>query len=209
MNRNNQQLKGWLRRIHEKSSRWEDASDQFVSWFLAEKAFFNIAYDILGSAEDAEDVLQDVLTKLAVEGVEPPTGEVLNWCCRIVHHRSIDALRKRQSRPQELDSDELLPNVPDGQSTPPDRAAYRAELRDILTEAEEKALTPDQRQIIQLSEAGHSNTDIAETLGVSSKSVEQNKWRAKQKLKEYLLKHHPEYVSEFLPPTVDNRSEPD
>lgn len=79
----------------------------------------NVAYRVLGSASDAEDAVQDAW--LRVSGAD--TGEVVNlraWLTTVVARVSLNMLRSRAARPQELvDGDEFLQlartDTPDGE----------------------------------------------------------------------------------------------
>lgn len=62
---------------------------------------YKVAYRLLGKAEDAEDLVQDVLTKLYPRTHEPASVEELRpWLTRVLHHQCIDTLRKRSRIPQ-------------------------------------------------------------------------------------------------------------
>jgi len=62
---------------------------------------YKTAYRLLGKVEDAEDLVQDVLTKLYARTHELALVEELRpWLTRVLHHQFIDMLRKRNRMPQ-------------------------------------------------------------------------------------------------------------
>jgi RNA polymerase sigma-70 factor, ECF subfamily len=191
----NEQLRHWLRQIHEKSDGWEAASEQFAEWFMGhDEQFDRIAYRILSNREEAVDVVQDTAIKLSITGVQPPREQVFNWCCRIVRNRSIDILRAKERQPYITDNETALEQSPNRPSDDPSYGVEDEEFSRIYAEAKEKALTPRQAQIVQRIEDGYKNPEIAQELDVPIRTVEREKSRAIQRLRAYLETHHPEYA---------------
>src|SRR5579872_5616419 len=63
---------------------------------------YSLALRILGSPGDAEDVVQEAFVNVWRASGTYQAGRSVprSWLLSIVHHRSIDKLRGRQSRPQ-------------------------------------------------------------------------------------------------------------
>ena len=85
---------------------------------------FSIALRILGDRSAAEEAAQDVFIELHAKlGALASDEHVLYWLRRVTVHRSIDLVRRRQRRPDEIDGAvHELPDLPDlsSASTQPD-----------------------------------------------------------------------------------------
>ena len=91
---------------------------------------FAAAYRVLGNAEDAEDVVQEVMLRLLRSG--PPREAVENWPAYLrtaAVRRAIDLLRHRRRRPAEC---ELHEAITDARGAPPWRAIEQAEQAEAL-----------------------------------------------------------------------------
>jgi len=124
-------------------------------------AAFSLAYRILGSREGAEDVIQEAFLALwRHRGYDRSRGSVRTWVLSIVHHRAIDALRRRGTRlAQGVDADELLRNQPAAERTDEtvalrERAAKVRSALDVLPE--------EQRRVVELAYfGGFTHAEIA------------------------------------------------
>ena len=127
---------------------------------------FSIAYRITGDRSAAEDVVQDAFLgawRNAGRYVDA-RGSVRTWLLSIVHHRAIDAVRRRRPTVELPDSETILPDS----LTLPDTWGD-VELR-LDREAVQFALTQIsdvQREAIELAYfRGLTQTEIAERTGV-------------------------------------------
>jgi RNA polymerase sigma-70 factor, ECF subfamily len=127
---------------------------------------FSIAYRITGDRSAAEDAVQDAFLGAWRNAgrYADARGSVRTWLLSIVHHRAIDAIRRRRPTVELPDSEAILPDT----LTLPD-AWGDVELR-LDREAVQVALTrisDVQREAIELAYfGGLTQTEIAERTGV-------------------------------------------
>jgi RNA polymerase sigma-70 factor (TIGR02960 family) len=148
-------------------------------------------YRIVGSTQDAEDLLQETLLA-AWRGLEQFEGRasVRAWLYRIATNRSLDALRASRRRPEdqavrqlpeptrwnepvwlEPYPDLLLDGIPD--QTPGPEARYEAkEATALAFIVGLQHLPPQQRAVLVLRDVlGYRAGEVAEMLGTSEASV--------------------------------------
>jgi RNA polymerase sigma-70 factor, ECF subfamily len=127
---------------------------------------FSIAYRITGDRSAAEDVVQEAFLgawRNAGRYVDA-RGSVRTWLLSIVHHRAIDAIRRRRPTVELPDAEATLPDtltLPDAWADVElrlDRASIQAALG---------AISDVQREAIELAYfGGLTQTEIAERTGV-------------------------------------------
>jgi RNA polymerase sigma-70 factor (ECF subfamily) len=127
---------------------------------------FSIAYRITGDRTAAEDVVQEAFLGAWRNAVRyaAARGSVRTWLLSIVHHRGIDAVRRRRLTLELPEADAPLPAV----LTLPDtwaeieRGLDRETVLAALT-----AISDVQREAIELAYfGGLTQTEIAERIGV-------------------------------------------
>lgn len=156
---------------------------------------YRMAYRWAGNQQDAEDVVQAVLIKLASRVEEIAAVENLRpWLIKAVYHRFIDEKRQQARRPEILHSvlsedspiDELSgieTSIEPSQSVDP---ATQHSLENSLNLALAE-LSPEQRDVILLHDAeGYTALETAEILGVSVGTVKSRLHRSREKLKIFL-----------------------
>ena len=164
-------------------------------------------YRILGSMQDAEDLVQETLVA-AWRGLETFEGRasVRSWLYRIATNRCLNALRARSRRPKEVQSmsdaleptrlikpvwlepypDVLLEGVPDGSQGPAARYEARESV-ELAFIAAGQTLPPRQRVVLILCDVlGFRLAECAEMLDTSEPSVKGVLQRARAALKQRL-----------------------
>ncbi len=154
---------------------------QSVDVFEAERPrLLGLAYRILGSAVDAEDVVQEAWVRWqAAHDVERPAA----WLTTVVSRLALDSWRAQQRKRE----DYVGPWLPEPVATEPD-PADRAEMADSLTFGflvllDE--LSAVERVVFLLADVfGEPFADIAATVGKSEAACRQIASRARRKLQE-------------------------
>jgi RNA polymerase sigma-70 factor (ECF subfamily) len=129
---------------------------------------YGIARRITADDVLAEDVVQDAFLGAwrSADRYVSGKGSVKTWLLSIVHHRAIDAVRRRRAT-SELPSDEEGRTVPQALTLPDvwGEVSGRIDRDQVATAV---AVLPDaQREALELAYwAGLSQTEIAERLGV-------------------------------------------
>lgn len=138
-------------------------------------------YRMLGNAEDAQDVLQDVLL-LVYRKLHTYKGDasLKNWLFRIASNRTIDHIRKRNRRPEtslELDVQS---------SADPFRFAQQTRLRTELSRAL-LTLSREHREVVVMKEIdGFTFKEIGEILEIPENTAKTRLYAALRKLREHL-----------------------
>ena len=148
---------------------------------------FRIAYRILGSVHDAEDVSQEVFTEAMSVYQSGPVRTWTGLMVRLATVRSIDRLRRDSRRP------EPLPSV-DVASSPqrPDQELIASELATWLR-GEIRLLPDQQAAIFSLAYFEQlTRNEIATALDVSPETVSTTLYKARKKLSSRLTVIHGE-----------------
>jgi RNA polymerase sigma-70 factor (ECF subfamily) len=146
------------------------------------RLLFTVAYEMLGSAADAEDVVQEAWLKWT--GVDHATvRDPRAYLVRIVTRKALDQLRVLARRRE----DYVGPWLPEPLLTSPD-VAEDVELADSLSMAMLlvlETLTPTQRAVFVLREVFDFGYDeLAEAVGKSPAAVRQIARRARERVAE-------------------------
>lgn len=146
---------------------------------------FRFAFRMLGSSEEAKDVVQEVLIK--VWNGREQMAEVQNmeaWCMRITKNLSLDKLRSRQRRATdsiegfEIRHEALSPH----ENTELNESMLR--INQLIA-----ALPEKQRQVIHLRDIeGYSYNEICEMLELDMSQVKVSLFRARNAVREKLVK---------------------
>jgi RNA polymerase sigma-70 factor (ECF subfamily) len=172
-----------LRRI---ASRDRDALGEFYD--RAAGPLFAVAWQMLGNAEEAEEVIQDVFVQIwtKAEKFDRAKGQPFPWALSITRNRCIDQLRARQRRAR------LMVELPAGQDleetadpTPADGRLADQEVAAIRSAV--NGLPADQRQAIEMAFfGGMSHLEIAASLHQPLGTVKARIRRGMLKLRETL-----------------------
>ena len=118
---------------------------------------FGVCVRILSEAQMAEDALQEVYVRVweRAQSYEPGRGSFVTWLMGITRNTCIDQLRRLRARPQAADQPDeangfsFEESLTDPNSDIPESAAQNE--RAALVRRALAALTPEQRQVIELS----------------------------------------------------------
>jgi RNA polymerase sigma factor (sigma-70 family) len=140
----------------------------------------NFVWRLLGNAEDAQDVAQEVFVRV-YQSLDTYRHETKfsTWLFALARHAAIDHWRWRQRHPTEPFDSVAEPAAPAG--TADDVAAREVGAQIAAAVAN---LPEDQRTVLVLAEyQGLSYAEIAEVMHCSERSVESRLYRAKQTLR--------------------------
>lgn len=155
---------------------------------------FSVAYDMLRSREDAEDVVQEVFVKayFSLKNFRQDSS-ILTWLYRIAYNLCVDLRRKRSRRGGEsVEFDEGM-DRPEGDSLEPgpQEVLLRKERARTIQGLFGK-LTEEHRQVVMLREVdGLSYEEIADVLHISKGTVMSRLHYARKKLQEGLKEYAP------------------
>jgi len=146
---------------------------------------FDTAWRLLGHVADTEDAVQEALLDAFQLHGRQPVG---NWGALLRHlatRRAIDRLRKRRTVDR-LPPEPLIFEPASPASEQPESVAVERELADRLRWAVAE-LPNREASVFSLHYFGEmANSDIAETLGISTDAVGVALHKARKKLKESL-----------------------
>ena len=129
---------------------------------------FGLALRILGDPSLAEEVVQEVFLKLwsQPDRYSAEKGQFVSWLLSLVHHRSIDELRKRSRTEVTLGDSgtgSLLDTEPDPELDPGEQVGLIEQQRTVR--AALAGIPPDQRRVLELAYyGGLSQSEIAARL---------------------------------------------
>ena len=166
----------------EQARAGDEAAFEELMWRY-KRPVLNFVYRLLGNADDADDVAQEVFVRVYQNLCDySPRKRFSTWLFALARNAAIDRLRWRKRHPtQSLDS---APDPPT-----PTGVADEVNTHEIGTQvaAAVASLPEDQRMALVLAEyQGLSYAEIAEIMRCSEKSVESRLYRAKQTLREKL-----------------------
>ena len=140
-----------------------------------QKGLFNVALRMLGSYEDARDTTQIAFVKAYQHLDSFDTSQrFFSWIYRILKNECLNVLRaRRPSEPVSLDMPSIGGPFDSLESAKRQQAVQKALL----------SLTPDYREVIVLRHFTElSYDDIANTLGIPTKTVKSRLYTARQQL---------------------------
>ncbi len=172
-----------------------DRAAQLAALFRAQqRRLWGLAYRLTGSAEDAEDVVQEAFVRLVARPPAAPPEDLGPWLARVATHLGIDALRRRRRRayagpwlpsPVETPGADGLDAQPSGIPDPEARYSLSESATYAFLLALE-ALSPRQRAVLLLRDVvGHSARETADLVGTSEGSVRVLHLRARRTLEAY------------------------
>lgn len=145
---------------------------------LLRPLLFTIAYEILGSATEADDVLQDGYLRWAEVDLAS-VRDTRSYLARLVTRQALNAVRARSRRREEY----VGPWLPEplAVADDPSADAVLAESVSMAMLVVLETLSPDERAVFVLREVfGFGHGDIAEAVGKSVATVRQVAHRARE-----------------------------
>ncbi len=168
-----------------------DRGAQFEIYRLYYKSMYNSSLRIVGSAEEAEDIMQESFLS-AFQKLKTFSGEVSfgTWLRKIVINRSLDVLRKRKVVFEELHAGLPISNEPEPEEEP------------ITVEVVKSAINslPDgYRTILSLVLLeGYDHEEVSGILGIKNVTSRTQFSRARQRLKEILIENKKQNIREKI-----------
>lgn len=160
-------------------------SDEHAERFtLLRPLLFTIAYEILGSATESDDVLQESYLRWAQVDLATVT-DTKAYLAKLVTRQALNALRAESRRREEyvgpwLPEPLLLAPASFGDTGDPSADVVLAESVSMAMLVVLETLTPDERAVFVLREVfGFSHDEIASAIGKTSASVRQMAHRAR------------------------------
>jgi RNA polymerase sigma-70 factor (ECF subfamily) len=160
-------------------------------WERHHRMVYNLAYRMVGSHDDAEELVPEVFLKIWRNCHRfGGRSRVSTWIYQITSNLAVDRLRSRKSRAHTLLEDlpgggETVAALPDD-SIQPEEAYLRDEAAQQLHHALGQ-LGEDDRLLITLYHLqGLSYEEIQEITGISNANIKSKLFRARQRLKKFL-----------------------
>ncbi len=148
-------------------------------------AAYGLALRIVRDPALAEDAVQEAFLAVwrGAARFEAARAKPSTWLLSLVHHKSVDLVRREQSRPPRVGEEHALERVDDTDvPTTVLRSAESAEVRRALSE-----LTPAQREVLELAYfGGFSQSELAERIGEPIGTVKSRTHAALARLRQIL-----------------------
>ena len=143
---------------------------------------FSVAYRMLGSATEAEDVLQEAWLRLAGtdrDRVRDPKA----YAVQVVTRLCLDHLKSARVRREQYVGEWLPEPVVTEGATHPLATVERRDLLSLGALRMLERLSPQERAVLVLREAlGYDHAEIAETVGISTSAARQHLSRARRRI---------------------------
>jgi RNA polymerase sigma-70 factor (ECF subfamily) len=156
-------------------------NDSVATFETHRPRLFGLAYRLLGSASDAEDVVQDAFVRWSeADSVVAPSA----WLTTVVTNLCRNQLASARARRERYVGTWLPePVLTSGGALGPLETAEQRESVSLALLTLLEQLTPPERAVFVLRESfGHSHGEIAEMLGVSEAGSRQLHRRARQRI---------------------------
>jgi RNA polymerase sigma-70 factor, ECF subfamily len=149
-------------------------------------AAYGLAYKITNDATMAEDALQEAFVSIWRQSsrFDPDRGQVRSWLLTIIHHKAIDAVRRRSGR-----AERALPEGPEeliaARGNPVELAEWSMEAA-AVREAIQR-IPDDQRRTIEMAYfMGLTHVEIAKVMNVPAGTVKSRLRIGLEKMRDYL-----------------------
>ncbi len=142
---------------------------------------FSICYKMTTDYFASQDLTQDTFLAAFRHHADAPPGAEKRWLCRIATNRCIDYLRSAGHRTQPQET-EILDQQPDRHGTPESEILER-NVKEVLRKRCEALKPPYDRIAWLYFYQEKSTAEIAEELGMNSKTVSTQIYRAREMLR--------------------------
>jgi RNA polymerase sigma-70 factor, ECF subfamily len=153
-----------------------------------------LVHRFVGDSNDAEDLAQEVFLRIYRARVSyTPTARFSTWMFRITANVSLNSLRSRSTRRDDVSIAQICDEsdgpsaMPDTDTPMPDQHLHQQELRDKVQEAIHMLPEKQQIAVVLNKYEGMSYADIARTIGCSTMAVKSLLARARDNLKDRLI----------------------
>jgi RNA polymerase sigma-70 factor (ECF subfamily) len=149
---------------------------------------FSIIYGILRNHNDAEDIAQQVFSKVYFSiGSFDFRSSLLTWIYKITVNECYDYLRKKRVRKLVYESDfseedALRMEASDPAIDPSPAADTKLAQRDLVTKLLERVSAEDRSLILLKEVEGHSVEELAAMTGLNENTIKVKLFRTRQKL---------------------------
>jgi RNA polymerase sigma-70 factor (ECF subfamily) len=165
------------------------AGEEIPTWEQVAREYgrflYSVAYRLTGNADDAQDLVQDVLLRVRRGLATYRPGSMEGWLSRITTNVYLDEMRRKGRRPLQS-----LP-IDVEQAAPPAPAADQALAAEVLDDDIQAALSrlPEEYRVavVLCDVVGLSYTEIADSLGVPSGTVRSRIHRGRALLRDALM----------------------
>jgi len=151
----------------------------------AKNKLFRFALRLLGSSEEAKDVVQETMIKVWNGRDMAEVQNMEAWCMRITKNLSLDKLRSKQRRSTDSIAEGF--EIVQESLSPHEKTEIHESMKRI---DEMMAALPDkQRQVMHLRDIeGYSYNEICDVLELDMNQVKVNLFRARNAVREKLIK---------------------
>jgi len=149
------------------------------------RTLHHLAYRMTGSADDAEDVVQEAFIR-AFRQLASYDGRaaVGTWLHRITVNCAVDLLRARRRRPEDSGNEETL--MSHSNQAPQEKQAHGTEIRNAVARAMESLSANERTAFVLRHFEGMSIDEIGRALGTKVNATKHTVFRAVQKLRQEL-----------------------
>jgi RNA polymerase sigma-70 factor (ECF subfamily) len=154
-------------------------------------AAFSLAYRITGNRTAAEDAVQEALVSIwrSRTRYEPERGSVRTWILGIVHHRTIDTVRRNLVHDRRRTSAEGIEEQHEAEERTEVEVVRRDEARTVRAALE--TLPGDQNRVIELAYfGGFTHSQIADMLDMPIGTVKGRMRLGLEKLRRQLAEEY-------------------
>lgn len=147
---------------------------------------FGVAYSVLRNREDAEDAAQETFLRLSRQRNLAEIRDIRLWLARVAWRVAVDRIRKHREQSTD-DTPDMMENFAD--ATPGAEQVVLERQRKKLLDRMIATLPRDLRDVVLLTTVQEmTSAEVAQVLGIPEGSVRQRMFRARQVLREKMLK---------------------